>query len=80
MKTIPCIKYDYELNISDMETVKLEKVENNVTRKRNVPVFSAKYGVAGLFHVIDKFAKAADKLNFDADDKWNEFSMKFLTM
>lgn len=57
MKTIPCIKCNYELKTSKMdETVKfLERTENvrvrvksteNLTHQRNDPVFSAKYGVA----------------------------------
>lgn len=74
MKVIPCIQYESKLNLDEMPTTKLEKLGNdNVHRKRSVPVFSAKYGVEGLFHVIDKFEKAAAKLQFLVADYWNEF-------
>jgi hypothetical protein len=73
MKYIPCIKYGYELKTNEMDSVKLEKMVQGTTRKRTVPVFAAKYGVAGLFHVIDKFNRAADKLGFTVAEKWSEF-------
>jgi hypothetical protein len=73
MKYIPCVKYGYELKTGEMDSVKLEKITQGATRKRTVPVFSAKYGVAGLFHVIDKFNRASDKLGFTVAEKWNEF-------
>lgn len=68
MKTVPCINYEQKYDFSLMETVKISKDVNGITRKREVPIFTAKYGVEGLFHVIDKFNKASTKLGFVVAD------------
>lgn len=70
----PCVKYDYPHDFKDMDTVKLERTANSVTRKKTVPIFTAKFGVEGLFHVIDKFMRAAEKLQLvNPGDYWAEF-------
>jgi len=65
----PCIKYEDELKVTEMETIKLQKG----TKGRKAPVFQAKDGVEGLFHVIDKFLKAAARMAFTTSDYWDQF-------
>ena len=69
----PCVEYDRKFEISDLETVKLEKQVNGANRRREVPIFTASVGIEGLFHVVDKFQKAAVKLEYNVSDYWNEF-------
>ena len=68
-KAKPCIVYEEKFDPSSLTQVKLE--HNGNTRK--VPVFKASAGVEGLFHVIDKFLKAATRLNFQAAELWDQF-------
>ena len=69
----PCIEYERKFEVSELETVKLEREVNGVNRRRVVPIFTASIGVEGLFHVVEKFKKAAEKLGFLVSDLWNEF-------
>ena len=70
----PCIKYEDEFSPSKLETVKIEKVDQNgQVRTKKVPVFTAKVGVEGLFHVIDKYKRMADRLALTVAEKWDQF-------
>jgi len=51
--TKPCVVYNETLDVSIMEQVKLETVVAGAVRSKEVPVFTASYGVEGLLHVID---------------------------
>ena len=69
-----CVKYESTLDVTKMEKVKMELVTAAGTvRSKKTPVFSAKHGVEGLYHAIDRFNKNAAKLNYQAGDKWNNF-------
>jgi hypothetical protein len=61
------------LNVSTLEQVKLEKVVAGTVRSKKVPVFTASKGVEGLFHVVNKFNKAAARLQFQVGDYWDPF-------
>lgn len=51
----------------------MEKVVAGTTQKRTTPVFSAKYDMVGLYHMIDKYKTAAVKLGPTVAKRWNEF-------
>ena len=57
------------MKVAEMETIKLQKG----TKGRKAPVFQAKDGVEGLFHVIDKFLKAAACMAFTKLVYWDQF-------
>ena len=69
----PCIQYKVGFEPSSLTQVKLEAVVAGTVRSKKVPVFTASAGVEGLFHVIDQFNKAAGRLDFDAEDKWDQW-------
>ena len=69
----PCMKYEDELDVTALEVVKVECIHNGITRSRKVPVFSPKHGIEALFHVVDKFVKARERLSFEIEDYWNQF-------
>ena len=68
----PCIEYGDTLDVTEMDHVKIETVVGGAVRKKVVPVFTAKYGVEGLFHVIDKFVKASAWLHLAPAEKWDQ--------
>ena len=71
---IPCIKYEDVLDASKMEEVKIETTDQNGrVRSKKVPVFTAKVGVEGLFHVIDKYNRMADRLALTVAERWDQF-------
>jgi len=72
-KTTPCIRYEDELDVKEMEMVKLEVTHRGVTRSKKVPVFKSATKVEGLFHVMDAFDKTANRLNFTVAEKWDLF-------
>lgn len=65
----PCVEYKSKFDVTKMEQAKLELN----ARSKKVPIFSAKHGVEGLFHVIDQFQKAARRLAFQPADLWDQF-------
>lgn len=72
-KDKPCILCASRVDASSMEQAKLELVVAGTVRTRKAPVFSTPQGVEGLFHVINKFLKAASKPQCSAADKWDAF-------
>ena len=69
-----CVKYESTLDVTKMEIAKIEFVTAaNTVRSKKTPIFAAKHGVEGLYHVIDKFNKNADKLGYAIGDKWANF-------
>ena len=69
-----CIKYESIIDVKKMELVKIEKVTAaRSVRSKKFPVFSAKHGVEGLYHVTDRYLKSAEELEYGAVDKWNSF-------
>ena len=71
--TKPCIEYGDKLDVTEMDHVKVETVIGGNLRKKTVPVFTAKYGVEGLFHVIDRFTKTAERLQLTAAERWDQW-------
>ena len=67
------LKYEGELDVTALKVVKVERIHNGVPRSRKVPVFAPKHGIVALFHVVDKFVKAGERLNFEIEDYWNQF-------
>ena len=62
----PCIDYKCSFTHADFETVKLEQVyADGSKRTAKVPIFDGKFGMEGLLHVEDKFRKACNKLSYD---------------
>ncbi|CAB9512510.1 hypothetical protein SEMRO_540_G162910.1 [Seminavis robusta] len=70
-KIKPCIVYAEEFDPSNCVQYKLENAAGD--RSKKVPIFTASYGVEGLFHVVDRFNKAAERMNFAIGDKWSTF-------
>ena len=56
-----------------MEQVKIDKNDAGVIHPKKLPVFTAKHGVEGLFHVVDKNDKEGQQLNFTVTEYWNFF-------
>jgi hypothetical protein len=69
-KSIPCMKYEDKLDLTDISMVKIEGPNN---RTRKVPVFAPSMKVEGLFYVYDSFEKAAHRLHFVVADYWDQF-------
>ena len=67
------MKYEDELHVTALEVVKLDRVNAGTTRSRKVPVFAPKHGIEALFHVVDKFMKAGERLRFEIGDYWDQF-------
>ena len=62
-----CVEHKSAFKHSDFETVKLEQVCNDGTKKSTkVPVFDGKNGMEALSHIKDKFRKACVELDLDA--------------
>ena len=60
-----CVKYESTLDVTTMELAKIEIVTAaDRIRSKKTPVFSAKHGVEGLFHVIDRFIKNGEKIGY----------------
>jgi hypothetical protein len=69
-KSIPCMKHEDKLDLTDVSMVKIEGPNN---RTRKVPVFAPAMKVEGLFYVYDSFEKAACRLQFAVADYWDQF-------
>lgn len=69
----PCVLYESKFKVSDLDTQKIENVVNRTVRNKKIPVFSSVHGIEGLFHVIDKFNKAATRLQLQDQTKWDTF-------
>ena len=72
-----CMSCKCPFTHSDFDTVKLEQVFNDGTKKTSrAPIFTGKYHAEGLLCVEDKFRKACDKLQFNTGaelfDNWEE--------
>ena len=69
-----CVKYESTLDVTKMEIAKIEFVNAaDRVRSKKTPIFAAKHGVEGLYHVIDKYTKNGDKLGYAIGDKWANF-------
>jgi len=69
----PCIVHKESFHPVDLTTVKIKTIVAGVTRSKKVPVFKSATGVEGLFHVIDKFIKAGERLAFNSREHWDAF-------
>ena len=60
-----------------METINIDRKTNGTVRSKKVPVFSSKFGVKGIFHVIDNFqivnlwGQFEDVLDTVTEHKWD---------
>ena len=69
-----CVKYESTLDVTKMETAKIEFVTAaGPVRSKKTPVFAAKHGVEGLYHVIDRYMKNGTKIGYTIADKWDNF-------
>ena len=70
----PCISYKDTLDVTTMDKAKMERANaDGQMIRREVPIFEAKHGVEGLFHVIDTFTQVADELDLPIGERWTQF-------
>lgn len=69
----PCVLYESKFKVTELDTQKVENVVNRTVRSKKCPVFSSVHGIEGLFHVVDKFKRAASRLNLQDENLWDAF-------
>lgn len=69
----PCVLYESKFKVTELDTQKVENVVNRSVRSKKCPVFSSVHRIEGLFHVVDKFKRAAKRLNLQDENLWDAF-------